>query len=112
MVIARYAPLYYPGYWIEINNGQQFVFTITYQEENVQDKGKNVQGKCHRNCKMSQTNVPDEMNLSPSSGENVPKKEKMPQTNVQEENNMYKDEAGNVQGEMSKDAPAMARDSS
>ena len=75
-------------------------------------KEKMSKGNVTGTVKMSQTNVPDEMNLSPSSGENVPKKEKMPQTNVQEENNMYKDEAGNVQGEMSKDAPAMARDSS
>ena len=50
MVIARYAPLYYPGYWIEINNGQQFVLTITYQEENVQDKGKNVQGEMSKDA--------------------------------------------------------------
>lgn len=33
--ILRYAPLYYPGYKIEINSGQQFVFSITYQDENV-----------------------------------------------------------------------------
>ena len=33
--ILRYAPIYYPGYKIEINSGQQFVFSITYQEENV-----------------------------------------------------------------------------
>ncbi len=33
--ILRYAPLYYPGYKIEINSSQQFVFSITYQDENV-----------------------------------------------------------------------------
>jgi ATP-dependent DNA helicase RecG len=67
--IQRYAPLYYPGYKIEINNGQQFVFSITYQDENVPKKEK-----------MSQTNVPDEMKLSPSSRENVTDTVKMSQT--------------------------------
>ena len=28
--ILRYAPLYYPDYLIEINNGSQFIFSITY----------------------------------------------------------------------------------
>ena len=40
---------YYPGYKIEINSGQQFVFSITYQDENVTEEEKmskdNVQGK-------------------------------------------------------------------
>ena len=47
--ILRYAPLYYSGYKIEINSGQQFVFSITYQDENVQGGNKiskeNVQGE-------------------------------------------------------------------
>ena len=47
--ILRYAPLYYPGYKIEINSGQQFVFSITYQDEHVTVDGEmskgNVQGK-------------------------------------------------------------------
>ena len=53
--ILRYAPLYYPGYKIEINNGQQFVFSITYQDENVPEKEKMSQRK--RKCprQMSQT---------------------------------------------------------
>ncbi len=38
--ILRYAPLYYPGYKIEINSGSQFLFSITYQDENVTDRGK------------------------------------------------------------------------
>jgi len=46
--ILRYAPLYYPEYKIEINSGQQFVFSITYQDENVLEKEKmskrNIQG--------------------------------------------------------------------
>jgi ATP-dependent DNA helicase RecG len=72
--ILRYAPLYYPGYNIEINSGQQFVFSITYQDENVTEK------------------------------------EKMSKGNVQGENKMSKDEAGNVQGEMSKDVPELTDD--
>lgn len=43
--ILRYAPLYYPGYKIEINSGQQFVFSITYQDENVPEKEKMSQTK-------------------------------------------------------------------
>ena len=30
--ILRYAPLYYPDYKVEINNGSQFIFSITYME--------------------------------------------------------------------------------
>lgn len=33
--ILRYAPIYYPNYKIEINSGQQFIFSITYSD-NVQ----------------------------------------------------------------------------
>ena len=32
--------VYYPGYKIEINSGQQFVFSITYQDENVTEEEK------------------------------------------------------------------------
>ena len=40
--ILRYAPLYYPDYRIEINNGSQFIFSITYMNvaENVRDRAK------------------------------------------------------------------------
>ena len=38
--ILRYAPLYYPNYKIEINSGSQFIFSITYQNENVTETGK------------------------------------------------------------------------
>ena len=30
--ILRYAPLYYPNYKVEINNGTQFIFSITYMD--------------------------------------------------------------------------------
>ena len=58
--ILRYAPLYYSDYRIEINNGSQFIFSITYMDvaENVRDslskcprQGKNVRdrpSKCPR----------------------------------------------------------------
>ena len=84
--ILRYAPLYYPGYKIEINSGQQFVFSITYQDENVTvskkmspSMGENVT----ETVKMSQTDVPNEMKLSPSSDENVTKTVKMSQTGLE-----------------------------
>ena len=76
--ILRYAPLYYPEYKIEINNGQQFVFSITYQDGNVTET-----------VKMSQRNVPENGEMSKG--------------NAQDGSKMSKDETENVQGEMSKD---------
>ncbi len=77
--ILRYAPLYYPDYKIEINSGTQFLFSITYRDENVPDsgqmsptKGKNVQENVTETRKKSQTE-----------GENVPETEKMSQTNLE-----------------------------
>ena len=65
--ILRYAPLYYPKYNIEINSGQQFLFSITYadaQESGQMSKGaENVQGQ------MSKENVQElsdgELSLKP-----------------------------------------------
>ena len=65
--ILRYAPLYYPGYKIEINSGQQFLFSITYADVPVDgqmSKGKEiVQGE------MSKENVQglseEELSLKP-----------------------------------------------
>lgn len=54
--ILRYAPLYYPDYKVEIVNGSQFIFSITYMEMS-QETVENVP----RNEKMSQEtaeNVP------------------------------------------------------
>lgn len=71
--ILRYAPLYYPNYKIEINSGSQFIFSITYQDVNVQDSDKNVQ-----------ENVPNTRQMSPTETENVPNKDKMSPTDVPE----------------------------
>ena len=67
--ILRYAPLYYPEYKIEINSGQQFVFSITYQDEDVtiDEKMALSSGK----------NVTVDKKMSPSLGENVTISEKM-----------------------------------
>lgn len=54
--ILRYAPLYYPNYKVEINNGAQFIFSITYME-------------------MSQENV----RMSPKTDRNVPGNQEMSQ---------------------------------
>lgn len=81
--ILRYAPLYYPNYKIEINSGSQFIFSITYQDENVQDSDKNVQENVTDNGKMSQTdteNVPETEKMSQTESENVPEIGKMSQT--------------------------------
>ena len=63
--ILRYAPLYYSDYRIEINNGSQFIFSITYMDvaENVRDK-----------TKMSETdpqNVRDKTKMSETDPQNV-----------------------------------------
>ena len=63
--ILRYAPLYYSDYRIEINNGSQFIFSITYMDvaENVRDKAK-----------MSETasqNVRDKAKMSETDPQNV-----------------------------------------
>ena len=36
--ILRYAPLYYPDYKVEIVNGSQFIFSITYMEMSVKNE--------------------------------------------------------------------------
>lgn len=59
--ILRYAPLYYPNYKVEINNGSQFVFSITYMEK-IAGTGENV------------TQKPE---MSPKNGENVTQKPEM-----------------------------------
>ena len=74
--ILRYAPLYYPNYKVEINSGSQFIFSITYQEVNVQDGDKNVPENVTKIEKMSQTEsktvpelTPEELDLSLESKE-------------------------------------------
>lgn len=63
--IMRYAPLYYPNYKVEISNGTQFIFSITYMglsQENgqmSQETDGNVlrnQGMPQENGQMSQEN--------------------------------------------------------
>lgn len=81
--ILRYAPLYYPNYKIEINSGSQFIFSITYQDDNVQDSDKNVQENVTNSGKMSPTkteNVPEAEKMSQTESENVPDIGKMSQT--------------------------------
>ena len=54
--IMRYAPLYYPNYKVEISNGTQFVFSITYMElsqENGQ-MSQETDGDVLRNQEMPQ----------------------------------------------------------
>jgi len=83
--ILRYAPLYYPNYKIEINSGLQFIFSITYQDVNVQDGDKSVQENVTETGKMSPSsdeNVTKIGRMSPSSSEIVTICEEDPQTNV------------------------------
>ena len=67
--ILRYAPLYYPDYKVEINSGSQFIFSITYQDVNVQNGEKMSPS--------SEENVTKIGKMSPSSEENVTKIGKM-----------------------------------
>lgn len=58
--ILRYAPLYYPGYNVEINSSSQFIFSITYTNVS-QETGENVP----RNNILSQETVnDDDLNIS------------------------------------------------
>jgi ATP-dependent DNA helicase RecG len=85
--ILRYAPLYYPNYKIVINSGSQFIFSITYQDDNVQDGDKKIQENVTETGKMSPSsdkNVTKNGKMSPSSSENVTICEETPQTNVPE----------------------------
>ena len=85
--ILRYAPLYYPNYKIVINSGSQFIFSITYQDDNVQDDDKKIQENVTETGKMSPSsdkNVTKNGKMSPSSSENVTICEETPQTNVPE----------------------------
>jgi len=53
--ILRYAPLYYPDYKVEIVNGSQFIFSITYMEMSVK----------------TEENVSQNLEMSVKNGENV-----------------------------------------
>lgn len=99
--ILRYAPLYYPDYKIEINSGSQFLFSITYQDENVPDSGqksptevKNVQDgdkmskkNVTETGKMSATDLKNDSSsgqMSATKTENVRNKDKMSATDIPE----------------------------
>lgn len=43
--ILRYAPLYYPNYRVEINNGSQFVFSITYMDMSQENEKMSLEIK-------------------------------------------------------------------
>ena len=65
--ILRYAPLYYPNYEIEINSGQQFLFSITYAD--VPTDGQMSKGGENVHGQMSKENVQElseeELSLKP-----------------------------------------------
>lgn len=73
--ILRYAPLYYPNYKVEINNGSQFIFSITYMDMPEKD-AENVS----QSPKMSPKgveNVSQNIEMSPKDAENVSQSPKM-----------------------------------
>ena len=65
--ILRYAPLYYPNYEIEINSGQQFLFSITYADvptDGQMSKGtENVHGQMSK--EIVQELSEEELSLKP-----------------------------------------------
>ena len=76
--ILRYAPLYYPGYNVEINSSSQFIFSITYTNVS-QETGENV----------PRNNI-----LSQETGENVPRNDEMSQKTVNDDDlNISSDDA-------------------
>ena len=76
--ILRYAPLYYPDYKIEINSGTQFLFSITYRDENVtisEEMSPSLSENVTEAGKMSLTapeNDPETGKMSQTECENVP----------------------------------------
>lgn len=60
--ILRFAPLYYPNYKVEINNGTQFIFSITYMEMSPNDD-ENVTQNPEMSPKQTAELDEDELNL-------------------------------------------------
>lgn len=72
--ILRYAPLYYPNYEIEINNGSQFVFSITFMDANVRNKeemSKTDAQDIEKTSKADAKNVHDSQEMSKTVSKNV-----------------------------------------
>jgi ATP-dependent DNA helicase RecG len=67
--ILRYAPLYYPNYKVEINNGVQFIFSITYMEMS-QEISENVSVNSEMSQEISE-NVSVNSEMSQEISENV-----------------------------------------
>lgn len=64
--ILRYAPLYYPNYKIEINNGSQFIFSITYMDMSQENKqmSQETSGNVPRRQDLSQESRDKDEQLS------------------------------------------------
>ena len=77
--ILRYAPLYYPDYKVEIVNGSQFIFSITYMEMSVKTE-ENVSQNLEMSVKNEDQFEAEELALSiddtPGGKKNLQKKQK------------------------------------
>lgn len=64
--ILRYAPLYYPNYRVEINNGSHFVFSITYMDMSQEYEKMSLETveNVTRNQEMSQETIMNMENMS------------------------------------------------
>ena len=59
--ILRYAPLYYSDYKIEINSGQQFLFSITYADTPADGQMSKEKPSVHGQMSKDDINVQGEM---------------------------------------------------
>ena len=59
--ILRYAPLYYPKYSVEINSGQQFLFSITYADTVADGQMSKGDGSVHGQMSKGGKNVQGEL---------------------------------------------------
>lgn len=99
--ILRYAPLYYPNYKIEINNGTQFIFSITYMDEIVHENGKAVGNSPQNVGEMSEThaeNVRESKKMSETSPQNV----LGPDLNEEDLSIIFAKETGKAKGKRSR----------
>ena len=73
--ILRYAPLYYPNYKVEINNGSQFIFSITYMDVTSKVEENGTQNK-KMASKIGENGTQNEK-MAPKIGENGTQSEGM-----------------------------------
>lgn len=80
--ILRYAPLYYPDYKVEISNGSQFIFSITYMgmsQESTEMSQENTEMSQENFCELNDEMLKLTFNHTPQSKKILSKKHKRQQ---------------------------------